>query len=86
MLGHVLQGQLSDLRPGDAVSIHPDPENPVESDALVVVHEGRRIGFVNRALKEMFRRWMQSGRMTATIERQNGKPQRPLIFVRVTLA
>ena len=83
---HVLQGPLSDLRPGDPVSIQPDPENPVESDALVVMHEGRRIGFVNRALKGMFRRWMQSGRMTATIERQNGKPQRPLIFVRVTRA
>lgn len=83
---HVLQGPLSDLRIGDPVSIEPDPENPVESDALVVMHEGRRIGFVNRALKGMFHRWMQSGRVTATIERQNGKPQRPLIFVRVSVA
>jgi hypothetical protein len=33
----------------------------------------------------MFRRWMLSGRMTATIERLNGKPQRPLIFVRVSV-
>lgn len=83
---HVMQGPLSDLRVGDPVSIQPDPDNPVESDALVVLHEGQRIGFVNRALKGMFRRWMQSGRMTVTIERQNGKPQRPLIFVRVSVA
>ena len=83
---HILQRPLSDLRVGDSVSIQPDPENLVESDALVVMHEGQRIGFVNRALKGMFHRWMQSGRMTATIERQSGKPQRPLIFVRVSVA
>jgi hypothetical protein len=34
----------------------------------------------------MFYRWLQSGRMTATIERQNGMPNRPLIFVRVSVS
>jgi hypothetical protein len=82
---HVLQGSLSGLRPGDPVSIQPAPDNPFESDALAVVHEGRRIGYVNRALKGMFHRWMQTGRMSTTIERQNGKPHRPLVFVRVSL-
>ena len=83
---YVLQSTLSDLRPGDPVTIQPDPGNEVESDALAVLHHGRRIGYVNRALKGMFHRWMQTGRMTATIERQNGKPHRPLVFVRVSLA
>ena len=83
---HVLQGSLSDLRAGDAVTIQPDPNNMVESDALAVLHDGQRIGYVNRALKGMFYRWLQSGRMTATIERQNGKPNRPLIFVRVSVS
>ena len=83
---HVLQGSLSDLRVGDAVTIQPDPSNVVESDALAVLHDGQRIGYVNRALKGMFYRWLQSGRMTATIERQNGKPNRPLIFVRVSVS
>lgn len=83
---HVLQGALTDLRVGDAVTIQPDPSNAVESDALVVLHSGRRIGYVNRALKSMFYRWLQSGRMTAAIERQNGKPNRPLIFVRVSVS
>ena len=83
---HVLQGELSDLHAGDAVSIEPDPNNVVDSDALAVIHHGRRIGYVNRALKGMFHRWLQSGRMTATIERQNGKPSRPLVFVRVSLS
>lgn len=83
---HVLQGALSDLRVGDAVSIERDPSNAVESDALAVVHHGQCIGYVNRALKSTFYRWLQSGRMTATIERQNGKPNRPLVFVRVSVS
>ncbi len=83
---HALQGPLSDLRAGDAVTIQPDPSNVVEADALAVLHHGQRIGYVNRALKGMVYRWMQSGRMTATIERQNGKPTRPLIFVRVSVS
>ena len=82
---HVLQGELSDLHVGDPVSIQPEPDNEVESDALAVLHNGHRIGYVNRALKDMFHRWLQSGRMTATIERQNGKPHRPLVFVRVSV-
>ena len=83
---HVLLGSLSDLRVGDAVSIQPDPNNMVESDALAMLHHGQRIGYVNRALKGMFYRWLQSGRMTATIERQNGKPNRALVFVRVSVS
>lgn len=82
---HVLEGALSDLRVGDPVSIQPDPGNLVESDALAVLHHGQRIGYVNRALKGMFYRWLQSGRMTAMIERQNGKANRPLVFVRVSV-
>ena len=83
---HVLQDDLSSLHEGDAVSIEREPNNVVDSDALAVVHHGRRIGYVNRALKDMFHRWLQTGRMTATIERQNGKPNRPLVFVRVSLS
>jgi hypothetical protein len=83
---HVFRGALSDLRVGDAVSIQPDPSNAVEADALAVLHDGERIGYVNRALKTTFYRWLNSGRMTATIERQNGKPNRPLVFVRVSVS
>lgn len=83
---HVLQGSLSELHVGDAVSIQPDPSNSVESDALSVTHDGNLIGYVNRALKDMLYRWLRSGRMTATVERQNGKPGRPLVFVRVSIS
>ena len=83
---HVLQSSLADLRVGDSVIIQPDPTNEIESDALAVVHHGHRIGYVNRALKDMLYRWLRSGRMTATVERQNGKPSRPLVFVRVSIS
>ena len=82
---HVLKGPLANITPGDAVEIQPDPSNEFESDALTIVHHGERIGYVNRALKGMFHRWLASGRLTATIERQNGKPLRPLVYVRVSV-
>jgi len=82
---HVLQGPLEHLHAGDPVSIQHDPTNPVEPDALVVLHQGRRIGFVNRALKSMFHRWMRRADLTTVIERQNGKPSRPLIYVRISV-
>ena len=83
---HLLQSSLTDLHVGDAVSIQPDPTNEVESDALAVVHDGHHIGYVNRALKGTLYRWLRTGRLTATVERQNGKPSRPLVFVRVSVS
>jgi hypothetical protein len=83
---HVLQGTLADVRIGEGVSFSIDEENPVESDAIAVNWHGERIGYVNRALKPMFHRWMASGRtLSAVIERLNGKPGRPLVYVRVRL-
>ena len=83
---HVLLSSLSELHEGDVVTIQPDPGNAVEADALAVIHQGHRIGYVNRALKDMFHRWLQTGNMTATIERKNGKASRPLVFVRVSVS
>lgn len=83
---HVLQGGLTDLAPGDPVVIKPYPTNPVEADALMAYHQDRPIGYVNRALKAMFNRWLSEGRVSAVIERLNGKPDRPLIYVRICVA
>ena len=82
---HVFKGSLADLSIGDAVTIKPDPTNPVESDSLMVYHQDRAIGYVNRALKGVVYRWLADGRLSAVIERLNGKPDRPLIYVRVSV-
>lgn len=80
---HALQhaNTLTQLQPGDSVSIEPDPKNPIETDALSVICHGQRIGYVNRALKPMFHRWLRTGELTVKIVRLNGKPTRPLVYV-----
>lgn len=85
-LRHVIGTDVSEIHDGDFVSFEEDPNNQIDRDALVVVHQGRRIGYVNRALRESFHHWLAAHRVTGVIERQNGKPERPLVFVRVSVS
>jgi hypothetical protein len=84
-LRHVIGSDVAAIRDGDPVSFEMDVENPVDQDALAVVHQGRRIGYVNRTLRQTFRRWLSGHIVQARVERQNGKPERPLVFIRVSV-
>ena len=82
---HADGADVSRLSVGDSVSFSVDAENPVDQDAIGIVHGGIRIGYVNRALKDSFGLWMKENLVTGTIERLNGKPERPLVYVRVAI-
>ncbi|MGH8470943.1 MAG: HIRAN domain-containing protein [Gammaproteobacteria bacterium] len=82
-LRHTFNGDIAGIRIGDPVAFEIDSENPVDQDALAVMHQGRRIGYINRALKETFHHWLRSYVVNARIERLNGKPTRPLVHLRV---
>ena len=82
---HVIGTDISTINVGDTISFSVDPENPVDHDALSVVHNGRSIGYVNRALRRTLSNWISSHNVSASVDRQNGKPDRPLIFVRVSV-
>lgn len=82
---HVIGTDISAINVGDPISFTVDSQNPVDQDALSVVHNGRSIGYVNRALRSTFHDWLKGHRVHASVERQNGKPDRPLIFVRVSV-
>lgn len=83
---YVLGSDVSDLRIGDSVEFRLDPENTVDSDAILAYHRGRPLGYVNRALRDVFHQWMERWAISAVIERLNGKPDRPLVFVRVQVS
>lgn len=84
-LRHVIGTETSNIQDGDPITFDVDSHNPVDQDALTVLHQGRRIGYVNRALKETFHQWLSAHTVHAVVERQNGKPERPLVFVRVSV-
>ncbi len=81
---HILGTDLSSIHEGDAVEFVIDRENPVDRDALLVVCHGQKIGYVNRAFRETLHRWLKQYRVSATIEKLNGKPERPLVYVRIS--
>lgn len=81
---HILGTDLSSIHEGDAVEFVIDRENIVDRDALLVVCHGQKIGYVNRAFRETLHRWLKQYRVSATIEKLNGKPERPLVYVRIS--
>lgn len=83
---HAPDASAENLAVGDAVSFAVDSSNPVDQDAIGIFHGGVRVGYVNRALKDSFRRWLDSHHVAATVERMNGKPERPLIYLRVAVS
>lgn len=84
-LRHVFSGDMSTIRPGDPLMLQVDAENPVDPDALAVLHQDRKVGYVNRAMLPQFHTWMRDHAVKLTVERLNGKPERPLIFAIVNV-
>lgn len=82
-LRYVFAGELENVKVGDPVEFVPEPENPIDSGALAIYSRGHKLGYVNRAMLETFRRWLASGHLLGFVERKNGRPERPLIYVRV---
>lgn len=74
---------IASLHLGDPVDLVPDPKNAFDSDAIAVRHQGKRIGYVNRVLRGVFQRWLRERKVEASIERRNGKPERPMVYLLV---
>lgn len=78
---------LSNLSPdelhiGDPVAIKPDDKNKYDPNAVMIEYKGKTIGYVNRGLCATFRHWIKERyKISGTLERINGHPVRPLVFV-----
>lgn len=83
---HVRGTDVSSLTVGDPLTFVRDNENLVDRDALLVVHRGLPLGYVNRAMRQRVATWAESGHLSARIDRLNGKPGRPLVFARLEVA
>ena len=82
-LRHVFNGDISLISVGDPVLFVADQDNALDSDALAIVCKGDKIGYVNRALKDTVRYWLDRHQVNASIYRLNGKPERPLAYVKI---
>ena len=82
---HVFPGDTSSLKIGQIATFVIEPGNPFDPDAVAVYCDARKIGFVNRAMRQTFNHWLDSRNLTAVICRLNGKPERPLIYLHVSV-
>jgi hypothetical protein len=77
---------VEDLTLNDAVEFRTEPNNGYDPLAIAVHYQGQRIGYIGRAHTRAFHTWTRRGySVNATIERINGKPERPLIYLFVTV-
>lgn len=78
---HASQVPLIDLRVGEPVSFAPEPENPREPSAVAILVGGRKIGYVPRQQTAALQKHCEAGVVQARVERINGRPERPLIYL-----
>jgi hypothetical protein len=77
---------VEDIYVGDPVTLKAEPENDHDENAIGVHHSGKKIGYIDRAQASSFQAWFRKGFLVnATVERINGKPERPLIYLFVTV-
>lgn len=80
---HNFVGNIADIEIGDSVTFVQDPSNEVDNNAILVQSKGKNLGYVNRALLGAFNYWLSSGSLRGMVDRKNGKPERPMIYVRI---
>lgn len=71
---------------GDSVRLVPEPDNEQDNEAIGIVHANGRIGYVPRPYCGAFGRWIGSHAVEAQIDRINGKPDRPLVYLFVAVS
>lgn len=63
-----------------------EPDNVFDANAVAVHFNGIRIGYVSRSNTRAFHEWMRRGYVVqGSIERINGRPERPLIYLYVSV-
>lgn len=67
---------------GTEAYFQPEPINLNDPNAVQVIAGAHYIGYVNRLQTKGVRRWLDSGKsIKATIDRINGTPERPIIYL-----
>lgn len=77
--------KLDNIHVGDVVSLEQEPSNMYDSNAIAIIHNNVRIGFVNKVLCGYIAEKLLEGSISAVISRKNGTSDRPLIYVFITI-
>lgn len=78
---HAAELSPSEIHEGDIAVFQPEPGNIHDPNAVAILVRGRKIGFVPRQQTLALRQWLKSAALEVAVERVNGRPERPLVYV-----
>lgn len=73
--------ELSELKIGMSATFTIEPENEHDGKAIRVEVSGKRIGYVKKLQNSAVNSWLDRYSVKAEIERFNGTPERPVIYL-----
>jgi hypothetical protein len=77
---------IEDIYNGDPVTLKAEPDNLYDPNAIAVYHNGKNVGYIARAQAVSFHSWFKKGyKVNAVVERINGKVDRPLVYLFITV-
>lgn len=75
-------GMSMELTVGMSATLQPEPGNIYDPHAIMVFVNGKKIGYIGRGLLNAFHRWLsKKSRISAVVEKMNGRPERPIIML-----
>lgn len=77
---------VSSLSVGEPITLVAEPDNTAHPGAIAVLHRAGRIGYIAKPCCPAVANWLRGYTVEASIDRLNGKPQRPLIYLFVKVA
>lgn len=78
---HAAQVSREEIKIGDPARFVPEPNNPHDQKAVAVYLGAAKIGYIPRQQAPAVQRLVQEGAIEAVVERVNGQPERPLIYL-----
>lgn len=71
---------------GDTVNFIPEPNNEFDHQAIRIELNKKKLGYIDRGRLNFLQSYIDSGcDISATIYRKNGTPERPLIYIYITV-
>jgi hypothetical protein len=80
------EGMNMQLTVGMNATLQPEPGNLYDPQAIMVLIDGKKVGYIGRGLLDAVHRWMNNRcAITAVIEKMNGRPDRPSIMLFIAI-
>ena len=78
---HVSGAPLEKIELNSAVTFEPDINNKIDPNAISILLNGQKIGYIPRVLTSQFHTWITKGNIRGSIEKKNGSFEKPVLYL-----